>query len=262
VEQTIRDFGEQWTRYRRNRGYYASTEMLRDILEPLVPLRQLEGTSVAEIGSGTGRIVNMLLSAGVSHVVAVEPSDAVHALRENTSSAEGRVSIVHAPGEAIPLGRDFDLVLSIGVLHHVPEPAPIVQRVYDALRPGGRFAVWLYGYEGNELYLAFADPLRKVTTRLPHHFLAAMTWGLCPPLRLYAKACGVVRLPMASYMTDVIDKLSNDALRLNIYDQLNPGYAKYYRRQEAIDLLAGVFDRVEIHHRHGYSWTVVGHKRG
>ena len=47
--------------------------------------------------------------------------------------------------------------------------------------------------------------------------------------------------------------------RVVIYDQLNPAYAKYYTRDEAHDVLArhGFVD-VRLHHRHGYSWTVVG----
>ncbi len=262
MEQTIRDFGEQWTKYRQNDGYYASTAMLRDILEPLVQVETLRDASVAEIGSGSGRIVGMLLAAGARRVVAVEPSDAFYVLRENTAGDADRVEYVHGPGEQLPLDRELDFILSIGVLHHVPEPRPIVERAYAALRPGGKFAVWLYGREGNELYLAVAEPLRRVTTRLPHPALAAVTWALFPPLRAYARACEHVRLPMSAYMTDVIGKLSNEALRLNIYDQLNPRYAKYYRRDEAVALLGDVFDDVEIHHRHGYSWTVVGHKRG
>lgn len=44
-----------------------------------------------------------------------------------------------------------------------------------------------------------------------------------------------------------------------IYDQLNPAYAKYYRRDEARALLEDAgFQDVRLHHRHGYSWTVLG----
>ena len=75
-DRTIRDFGEQWAHYGENEGYYASPELLRDALGPLLELEALRGLRTADIGSGTGRIVGMLLAAGVDHVVAVEPSDA------------------------------------------------------------------------------------------------------------------------------------------------------------------------------------------
>ena len=32
-EQTIADFGEQWTRYTDNDGFYGSTELLKDIFD-------------------------------------------------------------------------------------------------------------------------------------------------------------------------------------------------------------------------------------
>jgi hypothetical protein len=59
----------------------------------------------------------------------------------------------------------------------------------------------------------------------------------------------------------VLEKMSPNKRRLIIYDQLKPAYAKYYTRQEAINLLENVgFINVRIHHRHGYSWTVIGAK--
>ena len=39
----------------------------------------------------------------------------------------------------------------IGVLHHISDPKPFVEAAYKALRPGGRFLVWLYGKEGDNL---------------------------------------------------------------------------------------------------------------
>jgi hypothetical protein len=46
-----------------------------------------------------------------------------------------------------------------------------------------------------------------------------------------------------------------------VFDQLNPAYAKYYTKEEAIDLLRSAgFSNIEIHHRHGYSWTIVGER--
>jgi hypothetical protein len=50
--------------------------------------------------------------------------------------------------------------------------------------------------------------------------------------------------------------------RLAIYDQLNPAYAKYYTREEAAALLAAAgFVDIRLHHRHGYSWSVIGTKQ-
>jgi SAM-dependent methyltransferase len=257
---TIGDFGRQWNRYRTNDGYYGSVELLADICEPLLQLDELKGTVVAEIGSGTGRIVNMLLDAGVRHVTALEPSTAFEVLRANTAARAQQVACVNVRGEELPDGQ-FDYVFSIGVLHHIPDPAPVVQAAHRALRPGGRMLIWLYGREGNELYLAIARPLRAFTTRLPSAALAALCHVLNAALSLYIPLCRKLPLPLRDYAIHVLGNLSRDKRFLVIYDQLNPKWAKYYKREEGVELLRSAgFDGVAAYHRHGYSWTVIGTK--
>ncbi|MEZ6186582.1 MAG: class I SAM-dependent methyltransferase [Planctomycetota bacterium] len=256
--KTIRDFGAQWTRYTENVGYYASLEGFADIVGPLIPVEAFQGARVADIGSGTGRIVNMLAEAGAGSILAVEPSAAVEVLRRNTRHLE-HVEILQAPGDQLPPNGDLDFVVSLGVVHHIPEPDPVMRAAYAALRPGGKVVLWLYGAEGNELYLDVVRPLRLVTPRLPDPLLIALCWGLTPSLSLYASLAKRLPLPLKDYMRGHIAKLSPSLRMLTIYDQLNPAYAKYYRREEALDLLARAgFTDLAIHHRRGYSWTVVG----
>jgi SAM-dependent methyltransferase len=259
--RTIADFGEQWTMFRDNPGYYGSTDVLSDIFSPLLPIGTVAGARVAEIGSGTGRIVNMLLDCGVVHVYAVEPSAAIDVLHSNTAPRADRVTCIHAPGEGLPAGLDLDLIVSIGVLHHIPHPASTVEAALSALKPGGQFLVWLYGREGNESYLRVITPLRRVTTRLPHRILVMLSYVIGVALDLYIALCRFLPLPMRAYMRNVLARFPRSVRRLIIYDQLNPAYAKYYTEAEAKALLADAgFTNVAAHHRHGYSWTVLGMK--
>jgi SAM-dependent methyltransferase len=260
--QTIQDFGEQWTAFRDNPAYYGSSDLLADLFGPLLLLGDVTGAHVADIGSGTGRIVNMLLDAGAAHVHAVEPSAAFDVLKQNTAERRDRVTYVHGPGESLPDGLDLDLVVSMGVLHHIPDPSPVVEAAYRALKPGGRLLVWLYGREGNEAYLRLAEPLRKVTVRLPHGALVGLSHVMTAGLDAYIGLCRFAPLPMRSYMREVLAKFPRDVRRLTVYDQLNPAYAKYYTRAEAEALLSKAgFENVELYHRHGYSWTVIGRRR-
>jgi SAM-dependent methyltransferase len=259
--QTIQDFGEQWAAFRDNPAYYGSADLLGDIFGPLLALEDVRGSRVAEIGSGTGRIVNMLLDAGAEHVHALEPSDAINVLKDNTARRHDRVSYINAPGESLPPGLNLDLVVAVGVLHHIPEPQPVVQAAYRALKPGGCCLAWLYGREGNETYLRIIEPLRKITVRLPHSVLIGLSFLMCLGLNSYIGMCRFMPLPMRSYMREVLAKFPKRARRLTIYDQLNPAYARYYSRQEARALLADEgFVDVRLHHRHGYSWTVIGRR--
>ncbi len=259
-ERTVADFGDQWLHYTDNSGFYGSLELFEDVFGPLLGPAEVSGRRVADIGSGTGRIVQMLLAAGAAQVTALEPSAAFEVLEQAARRFGDRVRCIHAGGEQIP-EQDFDLVVSVGVLHHIPEPRPVLEAAWRALRPGGRIAVWLYGREGNGLYLGLVLPLRWLTTRLPHAVLVGLSWLLTGCLGLYAAACRYLPLPLRGYMRSVIARLTPDKRFLVVYDQLNPAHARYYRRDEAIALLSSTgFTDVRAHHRHGYSWALTGRR--
>ena len=141
-------------------------------------------------------------------------------------------------GDRLPSSRDLDYVFIIGVLHHIPEPDPVVAASFRALTSGGKLAVWLYGREGNSLYLLLVRTLWTLTRRLPHRMLEWLVAAMYPFFWCYMTACLLLPLPLAAYMRRVMIPLTPAKRRVVIYDQLNPAYAKYYTRQEAHDALA------------------------
>ena len=66
---------------------------------------------------------------------------------------------------------------------------------------------------------------------------ATLAYALDIPLVIYVAACQYLRLPLYRYMRNYLGKLTADKRRLVIYDQLNPEWAKYYKRDEAERLL-------------------------
>jgi SAM-dependent methyltransferase len=258
-ERTIRDFGDQWAHHGANDGFYGSLDLLTDALGPLLDVSELRGARVADVGSGAGRIVRMLLAAGAEHVIGVEPSRGVEVLAANTAEFGDRVEILHGPGEALPSGRELDYVFSIGVIQFIPDPSPVVRAMRAALRPGGRAILWVYAAEGDAFYLALLRALRSFTTRLPHPLLSALCSLLTLALYVYVWACRWLPLPMHAYARTVLSHLSWEKRKLTIYDQLNPSYVHFYTREELTELLESCgFVDVRLHDRHGYSWTAIG----
>ena len=134
-------------------------------------------------------------------------------------------------------------------------------RAFQTLKPGGRFLVWIYGREGNELYLKIFAPVRAVTKHLPDVLLTGVCHLLTALLTVYIGLCRVLPLPMRDYALSVLGRYGWRHRFLTVFDQLNPAYAKYYRQDEARALLtAAGFAEVRLYHRHGYSWSVVGTK--
>jgi len=256
--QVVKEFGEQWTKFQDNTGYYGSLEVFKDIVGSLLPIERIKGKTVAEIGSGTGRIVKMLDDAGAGTIVAVEPSEAMGPLRKNTENIKDKIEYIQKTGEAWSR-PELDYVFSIGVIHHIVNPVPTVKNARENLKSGGKFVIWVYGREGNELYLKLFEPIRKITPKIPHFVLLSVSWVLLMCLNLYVWLCRHITLPMRTYMLNHIGKLNQYSRRITIYDQLNPTWARYYTRAEAESLLRNNgFSDVRSFHRHGYSWTVIG----
>src|SRR5262245_48461099 len=106
--RTVEEFGAQWSRFEDLGGDFGSAAVLQDLCGPLLSLEEIAGLRVVEIGSGNGRIVNMLLDAGAEHVIAVEPSTGIEVLRRNTRGRADRVTCLQTRGESMPdVGADL-----------------------------------------------------------------------------------------------------------------------------------------------------------
>jgi SAM-dependent methyltransferase len=263
-DKTIRDFDEQWTHYGDIEGWYGSLELFSDILSPVMQVQDFKNKRVLEVGAGTGRIVGMMLEAGASHVYAVEPGPTSFSrLNENIASMARSedVTTINEKGSDWTVGEPLDITISVGVIEFIHEPAQTISRCFEALKPGGDIFLWMCAYEGNEMYVRFVQPLRKITTVIPHFMLVGLVYLLYAALCAYYVIGQVLPLPMMDYLNRVWWPFTPKKRRLVIYDQLNPAYFKYYKKQEVIDLLTTAgFRDIEIHHRHGYSWSARGRK--
>src|SRR5204862_7804293 len=108
----VDDFREQWTNYSYTSGFFGSADLFNDFLSPLLADRDLQGCRVAEIGSGTGRFVNVIAAAGASHLVALEPSQAMRVLRDETAPFRDRIAYLETTGDRLPASGDLGYVIS------------------------------------------------------------------------------------------------------------------------------------------------------
>jgi|TARA_B100001964_G_C14259534_1_gene614543 2-polyprenyl-3-methyl-5-hydroxy-6-metoxy-1,4-benzoquinol methylase len=256
VGTTVDDYSEQWTDFRVQEGYYASDAMLQDYFGPLLDLSDLDGLRVCEIGCGNGRFVK-IMSRYATHVTGVEPSQAIAVVCEYTKYLSN-VSLINKSLydlEVEDVGQ-FDIVFCLGVLHHLPDPVRAVRKIRELTKPGGQAVIWIYGREGNKLYLTLLLVLRSLTTRMSYGVLRILAKFLVVPVKAYIMLARFVRLPLRTYVRNVLGKCDDYVLWLWICDMLNPSISNYWSAEEFRRILKdGGFADVRLHHRHGYSWT-------
>lgn len=260
-QATIEDFGKQWHLHGAvDDDYWSSTEMFRDHFGDLFAPEEIAGKTVAEVGSGSGRIVNMICSFAPKKFYAVEPSSGIDVLIENTEQYSHMIEYLNVSGESFDL-HDLDIVFSLGVIHHVKDPIDVVRNIHESLKPGGKFIVWVYGAEGNRLYLFLYRFLSLFTKPMPDSLLDRLSGALNYLIQPYVVLSRYLPLPLSGYLTNIFGKCGWEKRKYIIFDQLNPAYAKYYRRRELHDLLSMAgFSHIRFYHRHGYSWTALARK--
>ena len=103
-----------------------------------------EGMKVLDIGSGAGNVsfVAASLVGARGSVVGVDSNPAVVAEAGRTAAALGLGQVSFRVGEinGIELERDFDAVIGRLVLIYLPDPAALLRRLRDHLKPGGIMA--------------------------------------------------------------------------------------------------------------------------
>jgi SAM-dependent methyltransferase/uncharacterized protein YbaR (Trm112 family) len=173
TESYAASFGRQWNRFDVARPEEDEATFL---VKTNASAQDLVGKLVLDAGCGGGRYARLLGSHG-AQVIAVDLSSAV-AKASSLCASFPNVLILQADLLDLPLAEGvFDLVYSIGVLHHTPDPRRAFHEIALRVKPGGRLAVWLY--RRNTPPQEWVNTaLRSVTTRLPSTILESLCTGL------------------------------------------------------------------------------------
>ncbi len=257
--ETAARFAEEWTRWSDLRDYYK--EEFFAWLAPLTAA-DFKDQLVFEGGCGKGRHTSLVASCGAKAVVSIDLGESAFVAFAHTR----RLPNAHiAIGDLLqpPVRPIFDLAFSVGVLHHLPDPAAGFASLTSRVRDGGRVAFWVYGQEGNEWITRFVDPVRKaITSKLPAGLLRAAcivpSFFLWAVIKLFyrprADGKGPARLPYGDYFASMYS-YPFDEIHANVFDQLVTPVAYYLKGDEVRAWLKSGFRDAAVRSHRGYSWT-------
>jgi SAM-dependent methyltransferase len=256
-EATVGAFGREWARYDDFEGTMGSAELFVEFTG--LTESQVRGRTVLEVGCGGGRWLKVLAELGAREVVGLEFSTAAMQAHRRTTGLRN-VHVVRGSALEMPLQPRFDLLVSIGVIHHLADPVLGLSNMRLAAAADHLVAIWVYAREGNELYLSLLGPLRQFSRRAPDWLLAtgsrllsAVLWSYIHTLNRAAIAVGF-SLPLRDYL-GMLARLRFRDVESVVYDQLAPQIARYPARAEVLEWVGcagGVVDR--LHHRTANSW--------
>jgi 2-polyprenyl-3-methyl-5-hydroxy-6-metoxy-1,4-benzoquinol methylase len=175
--RTGASFAYEWKRFGRPRP-----EWRRNFIGYMQPhdTQFFAGKRVLDVGTGSGRHAREAAELGAD-VVAVDVGESIDVARGNLPDG---VLTVQADAESLPFPpASFDFVMSIGVLHHLPDTGRAIERLKEHVRPGGHLHLYLYwqpSRASHRAVLRLVSTARSVTTRMPRGLLHV----LCYPLAL------------------------------------------------------------------------------
>ena len=168
--KVVKSFGEEWEKF-----YDFSDEDIKAIGDEyfdIIPEGVINNnTYVLDVGCGTGRWTKYLQSK-VKFIEAIDPSNAIF-YADKLLNDVSNVRLSKAPADNIPFEDEtFDLGMSIGVLHHIPDTQKAMTDCVKKVKIGGYFYTYLYyDFENRGLLFKsiflFSSILRKTVCLLP-----------------------------------------------------------------------------------------------
>ncbi len=240
--RTFESFGYEWNTFDdvRDEDAQFAQVYFRDL-----DMATLQGKVGLDAGCGKGRYTRFL-APHLDGLVALDGSSAVEAAARNLGTFSN-VLVVRADLRTVPLASgSIDMVVCLGVLHHLEDPRGGFRALVRLLAPEGRILVYLYSrpseFGARRLALSAAAVFRALTVRAPHRLLrllsapvAALLYLGVVQLGAFGRRAGIgplARLPMASYrgkpfrslFLDTFDRLSAPVEHRYLWEELAPWF--------------------------------------
>jgi SAM-dependent methyltransferase len=229
--RTKANFSNEWDNH--NIGDRTWTMELTDrvrifFLEAVrIPKQELNGKIMLDAGCGNGSQSVAYTEFGLE-VIAVDLSTGLekgYAFRQKYAKGKPeKVHFVQADLQNPPFAPDsFDIIHSVGVLHHTPNTEKTFRVLRPLLKSGGTFYIWLYKYEN--IVTPIVNSMRAVTTRIPAPIFAKIAHLTSIP---FIGFCWTVdKLGIREYQTP-----NRREATLAVHDIFGAPYAHYHSFEE------------------------------
>lgn len=242
-------FGEEWAAFPHILPEHEAE--FEDYFD-LVDFDCIRSARVCDLGCGIGRW-SYFLSSRCREVILVDFSDAIFVARRNLADVDNALFFM-ADITRLPFRDDFaDLVVCLGVLHHLPVPALAAARRLARMAPKHLIYIY-YALENRPWYfrslLGMTTWVRLIVSgvRSPH-FRLAFTWlvtlGLYVPMLALGQLLNIFARGRDVPLYEAYRGKSLRRIRQDVYDRFFTGIEQRHTRRQ-IEELADTFSSVRI----------------
>jgi len=232
--ETADSFAYEWENIYEDNDFEKNNFL--HFVSPYLKEKDFLGKVVIDAGCGSGRFTKQVAEMKAELVVGSDLGESAVIAFERTKHLTN-VLIVQADIYQMPILERADITMSIGVLHHLPEPEKGFCSLKKTLKKSGQLIIWVYNRRNNARAIYLYEPLRRLTSKLPKKLLLKLCY--LPALIVHLiNLCGLgfkriglenitKRLPFAYYANFPFSMKLNDA-----FDVLATPKSNYYLSEE------------------------------
>lgn len=224
--RTVEGFGLEWQAFDQSRLTPDELRWMFEAYFGIFPFETLPANAEGfDLGCGSGRWAELVLErVGVLHCI--DPAEeALNVARKRLGHARG-ARFHHVSVENIPLANGSqDFGYSLGVLHHIPDPALGLAQCVRKLKPRAPFLLYLYyDFDNRPAWFRYvwktSDVGRRLVSKTPFRVRKLLTGMIAAavywPLARTAKAAehagvDVRNFPLATYRNTSFYTMRTDA---------------------------------------------------